>query len=197
MNLQKKVGHFLLGYYKRRKQSSSDLSLENCLQVVRQTVKNTKYCFLITSGEHSWASARLVEPICDLEELAFFIGTNPALRKVREIAACPKVTLAFGNTAENANLVVYGTAAVSTEPDIKRRYWKGTWRLFFPKGANGDDYAVIKVRAQWLELLSFQRNVIEEPFGLRPMVLHRTVDGSQIQAQQRTAPADGFALGRS
>lgn len=182
MSLKTKFGHFLIGYYKRHKQSSSDLSLDNCLLAARDTVTNTKYCFLITNGENSWASARLVEPICDLQQFIFFIGTNPALRKVREIVACPKVTLAFGSTAEHANVVIYGTASLSTEPEMKRRYWKGAWRLFFPKGACGDDYAVITVRAERLEVLSFRRNVIAEPFGLRPMILQRVASGWEVQA---------------
>lgn len=187
MSPQKSLGRALLSLFKRRKQASSDLSLENCLAAARITASRTKYCFLVTMGEHGGPSARLVEPICDLNEFSFFIGTNPALRKIKEISACPRVTLAFGNSAEKANLIIYGTATISTEPQIKRRYWKGTWRLFFPDGPNGSDYAVVNVHAEQMELLSFRRNVIPEPFGLRPVLLRRTSQGWTIQAQQVAA----------
>ena len=173
MTLKKSATRALLSFYKKRKQAASDLSLSNCLEAARTTAANTKYCFLITAGQQGWANARLVEPICDLHEFVFFVGTNPALRKIKEIAANQKVTLAFGNARENANLIVYGSATVSTEPDIKQRYWKGTWRMFFPDGPNNDDYAVIRVEAEKMELLSFRRNVIPEPFGLRPIVLRK------------------------
>ncbi|MBU0751238.1 MAG: pyridoxamine 5'-phosphate oxidase family protein [Gammaproteobacteria bacterium] len=189
MSLQKSLGRALLSFYKRRKQASSDLSLENCLDAARATASRTKYCFLVTSGEHGWPSARLVEPICDLDEFDVYIGTNPALRKIREISACANVTLAFGNPSEKANLIIYGTATFSVEPEIKRRYWKSTWRLFFSSGPNGNDYAVVKVRAERMELLSFRRNVIPEPFGLCPVLLQRTPQGWTMQAQQ-PLPAD-------
>ena len=189
MSIQNRLIRSLLGFYKRRKQSNSDISVENCLHAARVTATKTKYCFLITSGKDSWPGARLVEPICDLEEFVFFVGTNPTLKKVKEIATCPNVVLAFGNAAENANLVVYGMATISTEPAMKRRYWKGAWRLFFPNGPNGDDYTVVTIRAEKMEVLSFRRNVIAEPFGLRPMVLQRTPGGWAIQTQQ-SVPTD-------
>lgn len=181
MNLRKVIGRAVLGFYKRRKQASNDLSVENCLRAARATAARTTYCFLITAGEQAWPSARLVEPLSNLNDFVFYIGTSPASRKIKEIATCPSVTLAFGNAAENANLIIYGTATVSTEPAIKRRYWKGNWRLFFPDGPNGDDYAVVTVYAEKMELISFRRSVIPEPFGLRPVVLQRTSSGWAIQ----------------
>ena len=175
----------MLGLYKRRKQAASDLSIDNCLNAARVTAKTTRYCFLITNSGSAWPGARLVQPICDLDRFEFAVGTNPALRKVREITANPHVVLAFGNTAENANLIVYGTATVSTDPDMKHRYWMGRWRLFFPDGPDGDDYAVIRIHAEKMEILSFRRNVIPEPFGLRPVVLQKTRDGWEIQASKQ------------
>ena len=171
----------LLSFYKKRKQATSDLSLNNCLDAARATAANTKYCFLITAGLNGWANARLVEPICDLHNFVFFVGTNPAFRKIKEISANPKVTLAFGNARENANLIIYGSATVSAEPAIKQRYWKGAWRMFFPNGPNGNDYAVIRVEVEKMELLSFRRNVIPEPFGLRPIVLRKVNETWSIE----------------
>lgn len=181
MSLRKKLGRLLLASYKRRKRSRADLGLENCLRAARSTARNTRYCFLISHGENAWPSARLVEPICDLKQFHFFIGIDPASRKAREIAACPEVTLAFGNAAENANLVVHGKAILHADSETKRRYWKGTWRLFFPEGPQGSGYAVVELRAEQMEVLSFRRNVIAEPFGLRPMVLRRTETGWRLE----------------
>jgi general stress protein 26 len=182
MSLKKFAFSVLLGFYRRRKQSSADLGLENCLKAARATIGHTRYCFLISEGVNGWSSARFVEPIPDLSEFAFFIGTNPELRKIKEIETNPKVTLAFGSIAERANLIVYGTATISTEAEMKRRYWKGVWRLFFPRGPNSNDYAVIQVRAEKMELMNFRRNVIGEPFGLRPVVLQRVEQKWAIQA---------------
>ena len=177
MDLQKRLGRVLLNRYKQRKQVSNDLTLEHCLEAARITVAHTRYCFLVTATEQACPSARLVEPISELDDFTFFIGTHPRSRKTEEIAACPLVTLAFGNASENTNLVVYGKAEVSDDPSLKRRYWKDTWRLFFPGGADSTDYCVIKVTAEKMEVLSFRHNVIPEPFGLRPATLVRSPEG--------------------
>lgn len=184
MDIKKLAINTLLRFYKRHKQASADLSLENCLRTVRATIRHTRYCFLISTGENSWSSARFMEPVFDLKTLVFFIGTHPKSRKVREIETNPKVTLAFGNIAQRANLIVYGTATVRSEPETKRRYWKGVWRLFFPNGPNGNDYAVIEVRAERMELMNFRYNVIAEPFGLRPVTLVRVGQEWAIQTQR-------------
>jgi hypothetical protein len=45
--------------------------------------------------------------------------------------------------------------------------------LFFPNGPLGEDYVVIRFEAQQMELINFKRNVIPEPFGLKPLVLSK------------------------
>ena len=177
MSLPKRVSDVVLNAYKRKKRANADLSLDHCLRVARRIGSRTKYAYLITTAPGSAPSARLVQPIVEADDFEFFIGTDPKSRKVAEIAAHPAVTLAFNQSDEDASLVVYGTATVHHEPAVKEEYWKSTWRLFFPEGPLGDAYAVIRVRAERMELLSFQRNVIPEPFGLRPVVLVSSEEG--------------------
>ncbi len=177
MSLPKRVSDVVLNAYKRRKRATADLSLKHCLRVARLTASRTKYAFLVTTAKDGAPSARLVQPIFGANDLEFFIGTHPQSRKVTEIIAHPAVTLAFNKANEDASLVVYGTATIHHEADLKAAYWKSAWRLFFPEGPQSDAYAVIRVRAERMELLSFQRNVIPEPFGLRPVVLVRGEEG--------------------
>lgn len=169
--LQKIVGRRLLDAYKRRKQRASDVSLEHCLETARVMLRGTRYCFLVTSGADGWSSARLVQPIADLDDFVIWMGTNPDLRKVHEIRVDPKVTLAFGSTKESANLVLYGEARIEADLALRKRYWKDEWRLFFPSGPTGDDYVLIRFDPLRMELMNFSRNVIPEPFGLKPAVL--------------------------
>lgn len=179
--IRKALGRRLLDAYKARKQrSSAGLTTEHCLDTVRTMLRQIKYCFLITHGQ-TWPSARLVEPLVGDEELVLWIGTHPELRKVREIRADDHVTLAFQSTREDANLVVYGRARVVDDLAERRRRWSGRWRLFFPDGPAGD-YVVLRVEATRLELMSFKRNVVLEPFGLRPAVLVRGDGGWRLEA---------------
>ena len=172
--IRKAVARRLLDAYKLRKQRSTVLTREHALAVVRAMLKRTKYCFFITHSPEGWCSARLVAPIVDEgEAFVLWFGTNPSLRKVREIEADPRVTIAVEDERDNANLILYGTARVERELSVRRKWWVGSWRLFFPRGPAGDDYVVIRFDAERIELMSFRRNVIPEPFGLRPLVLVR------------------------
>jgi general stress protein 26 len=169
--LSKKIGRYLLDSYKRSKQNSADNSLRHCLQAAHETIDRTKYCFLISNGSNGWGSARFVEPIVEDDFSAIWIGTNPNLRKIKEIQDNPKITLAFGNLQERANIVIYGEASLEDDIALRKRYWKGEWRLFFPSGPTGDDYVLIKIQPLKMEIMNFHRNVIREPFGLKPAVL--------------------------
>jgi general stress protein 26 len=180
MSLPKRVSDVVLRAYKRKKQTSTNLSLAHCLRVARITATRTKYGHLITTASDGPPSARLVQHITE-DDFRFFIGTHPQSRKVAEIGMNSAVTLAFNQSGEDASLVAYGTATVHHELAVREKYWKSAWRLFFPDGPQGDDYAVVEVKADKLELISFQRNVIPEPFGLRPVVLVRNEEGWRVE----------------
>jgi len=179
MSLRKTIVRALLDSYKSRKQKACDTSLEHSLAAAWETVASTKYAFFISHGASGWPTARLVEPIFDRDEGLFWIGTNPGLRKVAEVRENPKVTLAYGNQRERANLVVFGTASIEPEPELRRRYWKGEWRMFFPDGPLGRDYVLLRIEPERMEVLSFRRDVVPEPFGLRPVKLVRR-DGEWV-----------------
>ena len=171
---QKTLARRFLDAYKARKQRTANLTLEHALDVVQAMLKHAQYGFLITHSTDGACSARLVQPIVDdREAFVLWIGTSPASRKVREIEADPRVTFAIEMRRENANLVLYGTARIERDIGVRRKRWLDAWRLFFPDGPTGDDYVVIRFEAERIELMNFSRNVIAEPFGLRPLVLVR------------------------
>ncbi|TAJ80097.1 MAG: hypothetical protein EPO42_04945 [Gallionellaceae bacterium] len=191
-NLRKRLLHRFLDIYKRRKQLMCDAGVDNCLDTIRAMMKKVKYGFLISHGVDGWCSTRLVQPIVDFDNGVIWIGTNPTLRKVREIRANPKVTLAFDDAKENANLVLYGEARVEADISSRRRYWKEEWRLFFPGGPTGNDYVLLRMEPIKIELMNFSRSVVPEPFGLKPAVLIRK-DGMwrvENDVAQQVAAAD-------
>jgi len=186
--LRKSLARRARDAYKARKQRRADLSLEHALGVIRAMLRRTKYCFLITNSSGSWPSARLVQPIVDeADEFVLYFGTDPELRKVREIEADPHVTVAVEDERENANLVLYGTASLERDLDTRCRRWIGSWRMFFPGGPRGDGYVVIRFEARRVELMNFSRNVVAEPFGLRPLALVHGVGGWALADHARLA----------
>ncbi len=161
----------MLDAYKRRKERLSDVSQAHSLDVARMMLKKAKYAHLISHNENGWSSARLIQPIVDLDNFVIWIGTHPNLRKVSEVRQDNKVTLAFMDEKEDANLIVYGEAHVETALAMKKSHWKGTWRLFFPDGPASDNYVVIRVDPMRMEIMNFKHNVVQAPFGLKPAVL--------------------------
>ncbi len=190
--IRRAFGRRLLDRYKVRKQRAAVLTKEHALAVSRAMLNDAKYCFLITHGGDGWCSARLVEPIVDEDDaFTLWFGTSPSLRKVREIEADPRVTIAVGSDRKHANVVLYGTARIERDEVVRRRRWIGTWRLFFPRGPTSEDYVVIRFDAERIELMSFARNVVPEPFGLRPVVLHKGQDGWVITGGVTAAAGPG------
>lgn len=168
----KRLSNILLRYYKKSKLAANDTSLENCLKVTHHMLKKSKYCFLVSQGEDGWCHTRLVQPIIEIDKdepknFRIWIGTRTDLRKVEEVWNNPKITLAFEDSKENANLVVYGKAYVETEIQVKQRYWRSTWKLFFPNGPKANDYIAIRIEPKRLEILNFKQKITPEPFGLK------------------------------
>lgn len=183
IKITKSATNYLLARYKHKKQSANNNSLEHCLGIAHHMLKKSKYCFFVTQGQNGWCSARLVEPIIenlDKDNFVVWVGTRKDLRKTNEVWSNSKVTLAFENTRENANLVIYGNAFVETDPKIKHHYWKNTMRLFFPSGPKSNEYVAIRVEPIRLEIMNFSKNITPEPFGLKPVVLLNHQDNWQL-----------------
>ncbi|MEE9326007.1 MAG: pyridoxamine 5'-phosphate oxidase family protein [Cocleimonas sp.] len=172
--MREQLTNALLSRYKCYKQNHHDESLQNCMHVIETMLKKTKYASLSSHGENGWCSSRLIQPFLDNNNPSTFslwFGTGTHSRKTEEIWNNSKVTLSFNNTREDTNLVIYGEAVIEINPDIKRKYWKSFLQLFFPNGPLADDYAVIRIEPKRIEIISFKKNIIPEPFGLKAIVL--------------------------
>jgi general stress protein 26 len=168
--LKKRFGKSLLNKYKLRVQKKSNTSLDHCLKVAREMVNKSKYCFLITNSEGNWPSARMVQPIVELDTFVVWFGTNPKLRKIREIKKNPYVTIAFGKESDNANLIIYGKSSIENGVREKVKHWIDSWIMFF-SSPRGEDFVSIRVEPMEMEIINFKRYIVTEPFGLKPIRL--------------------------
>lgn len=171
-NLKKKLFSWLLESYKRRKQNQAITDIDYCLKVTKSMISSGKYGFFISNGNDGWCSTRLVQPIVD-GEFVIWIGTNPNLRKVTEVAENSKVTFAYQDTKQKSNLVIYGHATIESNLQLRKKYWKEEWKLFFPGGPESEDYVLIRIEALKIELMNFAKNIVPEPFGLKPVVIEK------------------------
>ena len=179
--INKFIGKSFLKIYKHRKQKAFNPSLEHCLATTRSMLKQSKYCFLISHSERQAPSARMVQPIIDFDTLDVWLGTNPTLRKAKEIEQNPYVTLAFGNDKEDANLIIYGKAHIVQNMLERKKHWINSWFLFFPGGPTSDDFVSIRVEPFEMELMNFAKNLVPEPFGLKPVKIIKEQDQWQVR----------------
>lgn len=170
--ISKRLGKLFLKKYKIRVQRNFNTSLDHCLDTAREMLNKSKYCFLISNSERNWPSARMVQPIVELDTFVIWFGTNPTLRKIKEIQENPYVTIAFGKESENANLIIYGKATIENNIRERVKHWIGSWLLFFPSGPRGEDFVSIRVEPLEMEIMNFKKYIVAEPFGLKPIKLN-------------------------
>jgi len=197
-SLKKKVFKTLLDQYRGYKLKRVDLSPENSLSTIRYLLEKARYVFVITqsldggkyganaenienvhrsksakSVNQQNFNARYVQPIVEWQDDLFtiWVGTLASSRKIVEIRHNPNITLAVGNDSAGANLIIHSQATLHTDIEHKLRYWKPEWRLFFPEGPQDEDYIVIRIEPQHLELMDLKHGIVPEPFGLKALQL--------------------------
>jgi general stress protein 26 len=91
---------------------NTELSVTTVLAIARNIMRTARYSFLITQGPQEHPNARLMEHFPPEADLTLWFGISPRSRKAAEIRANPQVTVAFQNEAENAYVVVKGSAEI-------------------------------------------------------------------------------------
>ncbi|HEY5864239.1 MAG TPA: pyridoxamine 5'-phosphate oxidase family protein [Candidatus Tectomicrobia bacterium] len=147
---------------------------EQVLDLAHATLHAAQFCFLITRDEVGQSTARLMQPFAPEPDLTLWLGTSPHSRKVREIQRDARVTLGFAHIPDGAYVTLSGSAMLEADVVQRQRYWRETFAAFWPAGPTDDDYSLIKFVPTRIEIMHIAREVAPAPFGLRPVILHRT-----------------------
>jgi general stress protein 26 len=106
-------------------------------------------------------------------EFNIWLGASPHSRKVREIVKQNNATLAFLNPRSTAYVTIIGRAALDSNIELKRKYWRAYWTDTYPGGPETNEYILIKVIAYRIEMMNFANNALPQPYELKPMGLER------------------------
>lgn len=153
---------------------------EQLLEVTQHILDAAEFCFLITRGKKGELNARLMQPFGPDDNLTIWFGASPQSRKVREIRKDNRVTVTFEYAEEGAYATLLGAAAIETDRETRRRYWRDSFSAFWPDGPEGDDYVVISFSPFRIEVMDIDRGVAPEPFGLQPAILERHDSNWQV-----------------
>ena len=139
------------------------------LKAAREIARKARYATFVTIGRDGQPQARIVDALGRTRTSSVWVATNPATRKVAEIAKDPRVTLAFFEPSLPAFVTLVGTAAVVTDPAVKAKHWKDAWAPFYKNESRGADFALLKFVPRRLEIVSEAHGLINDPGTWRPV----------------------------
>lgn len=161
---------------------SRDASVNSLLEIAQETITAAGCASLITVDETGHPSSRAVAAFPpDADFARIVIGTHPDSRKNLHVLNDPRVTLSYVDNANRGYLTVIGKAHIEEKSEERRTYWVDRFRAFFPGGPESDDYQLMIVIPERLELRSFGLKVAEEPTRWSPVILDRGNSGEWRQ----------------
>lgn len=112
---------------------------------VREMVKDISICMFTTTDSsgsmHARPMAAMTDPEPDDDTIWFF--TRAATPKTEEIGADGDVLLSFSSPSTQDYLSLTGKALVMRDVEKQKALWSEGARVWFPKGAESDDLALI------------------------------------------------------
>jgi general stress protein 26 len=126
------------------------------LGAAREIMAAAGFCTLITIGEDGQPQARVMDPAAPDARMAVTLMTNPASRKVVQIARDPRVTLFYFDPESLGYVTIVGRAERIVDPEEKRRRWLDRWS---PHIARPEDAVLYEVVPERIEVVSVARGV--------------------------------------
>jgi len=159
---------------------------EQVVALAVQAVRSHPYGWLVTAGEPAPA-ARLVQHLTVDDDAVLQIGTSPRSRKVRQVGDGRWATYAVENRSSFAYASLTGPCHLVTDQVERDRAWVSELELFFPAGPGGDDFVLVRIEPQRVEVTDFAAGVHPDPYGLVPQVVERTGDGWGFGSAERSS----------
>ena len=117
----------------------------------------------------------------DAGVVRFFTERDSA--KVAELAADPRINLAYASKDKNVFLSVAGEAGTNDDPSVKDALWNDALKAFFPKGKDDPNLTVLEVRIASIEAWEGPRSWLGKAVGF--LIARVTGDESALGGQVR------------
>jgi general stress protein 26 len=128
------------------------------LSAARDIMTSAKTCALITIDSEGRPRVRVMDPFSPENDFTVWFGTNAKSRKVEQIKNDPKVTLYYLEPNNSGYVMLHGIAQLVFDQAEKDNRWKTEWEAFYPN--KEEDYLLIKISPQWLEVISYTHGII-------------------------------------
>ena len=124
----------------------------NDLQELRELVKDIDFCMLTTIDESGDLHSRPMSVNGDIDpdgDLWFF--TAASSHKVQEVKHSPRVNVSFADPKNQHYVSISGTAELVRDPRKIEELWKPEFKIWFPKGTDDPDIALLRVNLEKAE----------------------------------------------
>jgi general stress protein 26 len=142
-------------------QSGNLLSPDSLLNAARIIIDSANCRVLITVDENGKPHAREMSPYQIEKDWVIWFGTSPISRKVKQIQNNPDVVVYYYDSDGLSYVSIAGKASLVNDPDMKAKYWKESWNVFYPD--RDKDYILIQVTPENIEVVSFKYNIFWGP----------------------------------
>ncbi|HEU0252792.1 MAG TPA: pyridoxamine 5'-phosphate oxidase family protein [Pyrinomonadaceae bacterium] len=122
------------------------------LQKLREMVKDIDFCMLTTVDQNGDPHSRPMSSNGDIDpngDIWFF--TAASSHKVSEIAELPKVNVSFADPDNQHYVSITGTAQLISDRKKIDELWRPEFKMWFPKGKDDPEVALLKVRLEKAE----------------------------------------------
>ena len=144
----------------------TDTTVTNTKAIAREIMRTANTCALITVDTNHRPRVRMMSTLQPEPDFTVWFGTNPSSRKVIQIKQNPEVTLYYQEEGNSGYVMIQGTANLVNGNKEKEIHWKDQWKEFYP--SYPDDYLLIKVTPNWMEVVSYKHNILGDPETWEP-----------------------------
>ena len=145
--------HFLIILtFKRGTFMTATQTKADDLQKLREMVKDIDFCMLTTINEGGDLHSRPMSVNGDIDpdgDLWFF--TSASSHKVLEVKNSPRVNVSFADPKNQRYISISGTAELVRDRGKIEELWKPEFKMWFPKGIDDPDIALLRIDLQKAE----------------------------------------------
>jgi general stress protein 26 len=157
-------------YQKQKAEKIENGSLQLKIETAAlEIMTSVKTCALITLDEEDRPRVRAMDPFLPEKDFTVWFGTNPNSRKVEQIKNNSKVTLYYLENESNGYVMIQGNAELVNNQEEKDKRWKPKWEAFYTN--REDDYLLIKVTPEWMEVVSYTHNLVGDTISWEPPIV--------------------------
>jgi len=136
------------------------------ITAAREIMNSVETCALITLDHEGIPRVRAMDPFPPESNFTVWFGTNLKSRKVEQIKKDPRVTLYYFKNDGSGYVMIHGIAQLVNNQKEKEKRWKVEWEAFYPN--KSEDYLLIKVSPEWMEVVSYAHGVVGDPVTWEP-----------------------------